>query len=212
MQKEVSFQYSARYHQLGEIDSSTKEVWFVLHGQGQLAQFFIKKFEPIQSSESCIIAPEGLNRYYLEGYSGRVGAGWMTKEDRVRDISNYLVYLDAVYNCALLDRKNIKITFLGFSQGAATVSRWAEANNNFDKLVLWAGMFPPDMNFKNASRMLAKKEVWQVIGTEDPFISNDIFEEQAWSVKRLGINPKTIKFEGGHEIDRNALLQLANPS
>jgi len=210
MQKEVDFQFSARYHQLGEIGSATKEVWFVLHGQGQLAKFFIKKFESIQSVERCIIAPEGLNRYYLEGFSGRVGAGWMTKEDRLRDISNYLNYLDSVYNSAIPKSSRLAVTFLGFSQGAATVSRWAEVNQGFDRLVLWAGMFPPDMNFNYSAKALAKKEVWQVVGSEDPYINQQNLQEQEWSVKRLGINPKTIEFKGGHDIDQMALLQLVN--
>ena len=40
-----------------------------------------------------IIAPQGLHKFYLEGTSGRVGASWMTKENREDDIKNYLVYL-----------------------------------------------------------------------------------------------------------------------
>ena len=36
------------------------------------------------------MAPEGLSRFYLEGFSGKVGATWMTREDRLNDIDNYL--------------------------------------------------------------------------------------------------------------------------
>src|SRR5690242_15478023 len=93
----LSFPFSARYFKLGEINEHTTEVWFVLHGQGQLAEFFIQKFKMLEDQNICVIAPEGLSRYYLEGYTGRVGATWMTKENRLMDINNYIQYLNAVY-------------------------------------------------------------------------------------------------------------------
>ncbi len=72
---------TARYFQNGELNQSTSEVWIVCHGYGQLANFFLRKFDLLNSNTTCIIAPEGLHRYYLEGSAGRVGASWMTKED-----------------------------------------------------------------------------------------------------------------------------------
>ena len=45
-EKKVSFNFDARYFTAGELNASTKQVWFVLHGYGQLAQFFLRKLEP----------------------------------------------------------------------------------------------------------------------------------------------------------------------
>jgi hypothetical protein len=38
------FDFKARYYKLGEINKDTVQVWFVLHGYGQLAQYFLRKF------------------------------------------------------------------------------------------------------------------------------------------------------------------------
>ena len=41
-QQELQFGFKARYYRLGNLDATTKQLWFVLHGYGQLAQFFIR--------------------------------------------------------------------------------------------------------------------------------------------------------------------------
>ena len=114
---------TARYFTLGELNESTQNVWFVLHGYGQLAQFFIRKFEVLNDGQTFIVAPEALSRFYLEGVSGRVGASWMTKEERPHEISDYIFYLNHLYDTLLEGRDVYKLTinFLGFSQGTATL-------------------------------------------------------------------------------------------
>jgi hypothetical protein len=86
-QNELGFSFKARYSRLGEINDDTEQVWFVIHGYGQLAHYFIRKFALLENKNTCIIAPEGLSRFYVNelkegGFrnSDRVGATWMTKE------------------------------------------------------------------------------------------------------------------------------------
>ena len=93
----ISFQFSARFYDNGVAVSEAVEVLFALHGQGQLGKFFIKKFEILASKKILVIVPEGLSRYYLDGSGGRVGATWMTSENRLVDIENYLSYLNQIY-------------------------------------------------------------------------------------------------------------------
>ncbi len=212
MQKKyTSFQFSARYHVLGNLSQHTRSLWFVLHGQGQLAHYFAKKFEPIVSEETCVIIPEGLSRYYLEGFTGRVGASWMTREERLTDIENYLTYLDSVYQQVLLNPlANLgSVTLLGFSQGAATASRWIMSGNvHFDRLILWAGMFPPDLDFEKGKEKLRDVEVVNVIGKNDPFINKERLNEQSDLAAKLGISAKEVQFDGGHVIDKKTLLGM----
>lgn len=75
MQKELTFQFKARYFTAGEVTQQTKHIWFVLHGYGQLADNFIRKFEVIQSPETVVIAPEGLSRFYLQDVTTRNQTG-----------------------------------------------------------------------------------------------------------------------------------------
>jgi len=116
---------TARYYTLGALSEKTRTVWFVCHGYGQLANYFLRNFKSLENEKTFIISPEGFHRYYLNGFSGRVGASWMTKEDRLNDIADYVAYLDQLYHKVFssVNRNNLKVNLLGFSQGGATATR-----------------------------------------------------------------------------------------
>jgi predicted esterase len=213
-QHEISFQFKARYFKLGEINPDTKQVLFVIHGYGQLAKYFIRKFDSLPGN-ICVIAPEGLSRFYLESFepgsgrrNDRVGATWMTKENRLMDIDNYVEYLTSIYDYELKQR-DIPVTILGFSQGSATASRWALSNQvRFKRLILWAGLFPPDMDFNNGKEILERKEVLFVYGKKDPFLTDERFKEMSSLSEKISPHAKKIEFAGEHEIDTPTLLRV----
>ena len=139
---------TARYYSLGEPGPATRQLWFVCHGYGQLAGRFLRHFEPLDDGSRVIIAPEGLSRFYLSESPAerRVGASWMTREDRLVEIEDYVRYLDAVHDHVRggMRSEPVSVHAIGFSQGAATVSRWAAlGKTHVDRLVLWGGEFPP---------------------------------------------------------------------
>ena len=214
-EKELSFAFRARYFKLEPTNGIPRQVWFVLHGYGQLAQYFIKNFQSFADRGITVIAPEALSRFYLEDVqsrarsgNNRVGATWMTRENRLVDIDNYIRFLDNVYAKETVDPA-IPVTVLGFSQGAATASRWViDGKINFDRLVLWAGIFPPDTNFETGKEILQKKKVILAYGTKDPFLNDDRFAEMKTLSQKLNITPETITFDGSHEINQPALLKL----
>ena len=215
MELSLSFNFNARYFKSGEITKKTIQVWYVLHGYGQLAKYFLKKFEVLAEKNICVIAPEALSRFYLEdlqtriqGGSNRVGATWMTRENRAMDIENYIAFLEAIYRKETANLK-IPVTILGFSQGAATASRWAlQGNIDFGRLILWAGIFPPDMDFKAGQHILQSKKVIAVFGDQDPFVTPDRLTEMKMLSDKLGIDPQVIRYEGKHDLDEATLGQL----
>ena len=97
----------------------------VLHGYGQLPEYFIRKFRPLAEAGWHVIAPEGAHRFYLQGTEGRVGASWMTKEARLDDIADQIVFLDALLGQLEEGMASGPRFLLGFSQGVATALRWA---------------------------------------------------------------------------------------
>jgi predicted esterase len=213
-ESKITFSFNARYYKLGELTAATKQVWFVLHGYGHLAQYFLKKFNALKDRNVCVIAPEGLSRFYLEQIeqggrkNNRVGATWMTSENREMDIQNYLTYLDSVYS-AEIGATKIPVTILGFSQGSATATRWALHNNiKFERLILWSGIFPPDMNFETGNKILKEKETFLVYGTNDPFLTDSRFTEMKMLTEKLDVRVKQITFDGGHDIDQATLLNF----
>lgn len=211
----IDIQYRARYYKLGSLTPSTRAVWFVLHGYGQLARFFLSKFKVLEEAGICVIAPEGLSRFYTEDLStrlqtgnNRVGATWMTREGRDTDIHNYIHYLTTIYQQEIGDA-SVPVTILGFSQGAATASRWAASGAvAFRELVLWAGVFPPDMDFAQAHAVLASRKVTLVYGDTDPFLTEARKQELQELIRKLNLTPALLSFPGGHEMDAATLRRL----
>ncbi|WP_082893415.1 alpha/beta hydrolase [Rufibacter ruber] len=200
---------TAHLHQLGTLSPATKDLWLVCHGYGQLARFFIRHFEPLPDGQTAVIAPEALSRFYLQGVGGRVGATWMTKEERLHEINDYVSYLNLVREMALQEAPNAKLHVLGFSQGAATVCRWlAQAQWPVEELVLWAGMFPEDMAMVSARQALAHTRLSYVYGLQDEFVTDEKVQEQLNRVREAGLQPEIITFQGKHEINATVLQQL----
>ncbi|SMG32862.1 Predicted esterase [Marivirga sericea] len=210
MRKTTVFQHKAVYYQSGPISSDTMEIWFVLHGYGQLPEYFLRKFKALEGRDRVIVAPGGLSRFYLEGFSGRVGSTWMTKEERLLDINNYISYLDSVADQVVpLSSSEIRITLLGFSQGSATICRWAEKLSfPFDRLILHSGAFPPDIDFSGLSEKLHAKEVYMLRGTDDEFINEERKKEQNELIRKLNVEVKQIEFQGKHDIDIQSLKAI----
>lgn len=211
---------TARYFTLGDPGAPHTEVWFVCHGYGQLAGYFIRRFQDLAGGRRLIVAPEGLSRFYLEDPEGghaqaRVGATWMTREDRLHDIADYVAYLDTVYREVLgaAAAERVRVTALGFSQGVATVTRWvARGRVKVDRLVLWGDRLPPDLDVAASSDALRKTEVVFVSGTADPYWPPEAVANAAERLREGDIPYRLVTFDGGHELDAAVLVSLANPA
>ncbi|HAD98515.1 MAG TPA: phospholipase [Cryomorphaceae bacterium] len=204
------FRKTGRYYLSGPLTRSYSLLCFVLHGYGQLASYFIRKFQLPELEKVLFVAPEGMHRFYLPENKERVGASWMTKEDRLNDIADYCCMLDQVYEEVLnkMD-KPPTIGLLAFSQGVATACRWlAHSAHPFDYMVNWAGAFPPDLDFKAALERMRKLPLYMVAGTGDEFISEERLEEHLAFLKEKGFQLQLTRFKGGHTILPDTLLEV----
>jgi predicted esterase len=210
LKKQIRFEYEAQYTVSHEPSFQEKEIWVVLHGYGQLAEFFIRKFQAFDSADRLFIAPEGTNYQYLQGFSGRVGANWMTRHERERAIANNHRFLDFLLNDLLGKfKKRPKINILGFSQGAATATRWASNwEGNIDRLVLWAGGFATDLILEDARVKFLNTEIHLVLGEKDELISPESIEIQEELIRDLGKVVHRHFFSGGHELDQELLKKI----
>jgi len=202
---------TARFCQLGSFSQMTEQVWMVCHGYGQLAPYFLKHFELVQDQRRVIVAPEGLSRFYLQGFSGRVGASWMTREERLYEIDDYIAYLDAVWNHVIEhdSSSSFEAVALGFSQGTATAIRWAAREHiQVDRLILWAGGIPPDLDDRDLER-LRNIEIVQVVGNDDPFAHEESLSRQREFFDKHDLQARLIKFHGGHELHAETLVKIA---
>jgi len=207
---------TARYYSLGEPGPATRQLWFVCHGYGQLAGRFLRHFEPLDDGSRVIIAPEGLSRFYLSESPAerRVGASWMTREDRLVEIEDYVRYLDAVHDHVRggMRSEPVSVHAIGFSQGTATVSRWAAlGKTHVDRLVLWGGEFPPDLDLTPGmvAERLRSARLTLVYGRADELITPKVVRQIGERLRASGVPYEEMPFDGGHELNETVLKQLA---
>lgn len=205
---------------MGTIDARLNEVWIVCHGHGQLAARFLARFIPIEREDRLFIAPEALSRYYLSPPlagphppHAPVGATWMTSEDRECEIEDYVGYLDQLYDeiFSVVSRGKVRLWVLGFSQGTATVARWiARGKADPDRVVMWAGLLPPELSAQNAGALARRAPMTIVLGRNDEFAKPDLVAAQEARLTELRVPHETIRFDGGHEIVPDTLRSLAD--
>jgi predicted esterase len=210
MEHHLQIKKRARYFTYGEDITKAERIWFVLHGYGQLGAYFIRNFHVLDSRKNFIVAPEGLHRFYLDGVAGRVGASWMTKEDRETDIRDYVDYLSRLYAEIVQKAGSEKeIWIFGFSQGVATAARWIVLGKpRFDKAIFWAGSFPPDLEPLATEEAFRKPEVPCVYGDSDEFINNEQIRKAQIHLEKAGLTAQWHSFPGGHKIPPEPLLDL----
>ncbi len=211
----LSVQRTARYYTLGEFSEQTTDLWFVLHGYGQLAQYFIRRFDVVQNEKTVVVAPEGLSRLYLNGEYSKIGASWITREDRDNEIQDYIAYLNKLYDTVMAGRpvgstQPLRITLFGFSQGAATVSRWLNNGHiHADRLMLWAGFFPKGICDVIDPAKLAHIETIYIYGRQDEYIeqlpsADEYIQQMQTELPTLRVVP----FEGKHVVEREVLKEV----
>jgi predicted esterase len=204
---------SARYYTLGG-EAAVRELWVVLHGFGQLARKFINDFAPAASPRRLVVAPEALSRYYTDHASRKVGATWMTSEDRLAEIADYVRYLDLLVEELRHGMANRveRLEVHGFSQGAATACRWvAMGRHQPDRLVLWGGGVPQDLDLVAHGERLSRARLTVLIGDHDEFVSEEAVADQAARLQAGGVSFDLQRFSGGHVVSPTSLAAMIGP-
>ncbi len=207
---------SARYALWGEPGPEVRQLWVVLHGYRQLAQRFGRRFAPLATSQRVVVAPEALNRFYLDdapgrhGSESRVGATWMTREDRDTEIQDYVAYLDRLHGVIAEPLpRDIRTVGLGFSQGCHTLARWAALGEvEFDTLVFWGEVLPPDLDLDAARGAFGEARILSVQGREDQHLTPELLQRQKSQMDALGRTMSTHWHPGGHRLDADVLSEV----
>jgi predicted esterase len=216
---EIVVPRTARYFTMGPTHGFPRELWVVCHGYGQLARRFLRHFETLDDGTRLIVAPEGLNRFYLDPIpkrrheaTPRIGATWMTREARDAEIADYVSFLERVLTEVRhpLTGAAPRIIVLGFSQGTATVSRWlATSAHRADQLVLWSGGIPPELDVAAWSAQLHGVPITLVSGDTDEMMTAAAVTAEAERLSAAGVAFELLRHPGGHAIDADALEELA---
>jgi predicted esterase len=201
---------SALYYTAGG-EGPLDSIWVVLHGYSMLASRFLRWFAPAAAPARLVVAPEALNRYYVEHKSRKTGTTWMTSHDRGAEIGDYVRFLDEVLTEVRATRGagDVPVQIHGFSQGAATASRWAAFGAvRPERLVLWGGGVPPDLDLSVHGAALAAASLTLVVGDRDEFVTEEMIAGQVDRLRAAGVTPGLIRFSGGHVVPWNVLSRL----
>jgi predicted esterase len=207
---------TARYALLGTAPDQATGIWFALHGYGQLVPRFIRHFAEVVPPGVCVVAPEGLSRFYVDQPAAdgrhlqRVGATWMTRENREDDIADTMLWLDTVFGeIVTMERRTVAVGVLGFSQGVATATRWVVHRGLRPRaFVAWAGSLAHDVDDAALAAALVHARVTLVRGGDDLLMSDAQAEEQRSRLARAAPDTHLLTFAGAHRLDRSVLASL----
>lgn len=217
-ERHLQVRRTARYFVAGEPGDQTTELWIALHGYGQLAEPFANVLSPLSSASRVMVAPEALNRFYLDkpakrhGPESPVGAGWMTREDRLNEIDDYVRFLDAVADEVRGDirRKDLRVVMLGYSQGVATACRWAALGRTRpDRLILWGGAIAADLPVDRGDQLWYGASVVMVAGRTDTVVPVSFMQKERRTLMARGLSVDLLEYDGGHSLHGETLRQLA---
>ncbi|HCA43327.1 MAG TPA: hypothetical protein DEP28_08755 [Bacteroidetes bacterium] len=205
----IKTEKTGRFYLSKTPDERVKNLFFLIHGYGQLASDFIKDFPFWNNDDNLLIAPEGLSKFYTKGVPG---ASWMTKEDRENEINDYLNFLDGVM--ALVNDKlpfpPERINILGFSQGVHTAVRYViHTYLKIDNLILCSSDFPKDADFGKLKKKVDEgMKLFYIYGTKDKAIRLENFENSEELLREKEIKFERVIFDGGHITDEITLISL----
>ena len=212
VKKSINVNKKARYYQIGTASKSISKIFIVLHGYAMLSEFFIQKFKNLDDGNTLIIAPEALNRFYIDSNYGRVGASWMTKEERESDIEENIEYLNSLIKtvCDEIGHYNFKMNILGFSQGGATACRWIFSSKmKVDNLILWAGDIPKDTMIEENKSKWNSFNTHIVMGKQDHLINDKMKAKFLKLILDYKLDYKLTEYQGDHRIFPDIMLKLA---
>lgn len=213
IKKHIITTKTSRYYTLGKPGESLTNIWFVFHGYGQLSKEFLELFKGIANDKILLVAPEAMNKFYLKGFTGKIGATWMTKEDRENEINDYVTMIDKIYQKILesLELSRIKITVFGFSQGGHTAVRWlSKKQPSVNNLILWGSGIPRDVNYKSMFNYWNGINIKILFGNNDQFISKEKLDDELTYINTQKINYELVKYSGIHKVDPVNLQNIFN--
>lgn len=184
---------TARYYCLGEPGPTIRHVWFCLHGEGQPVAEFAAQLRNLDTPERLLILPEALSRYSLPpGPDGalRTGAAWFAPPDLLPDLADLTTYLDALAETILAAcPPHTPVTVLGYGHGAAAACRWLASNRvAYDRLILYAAVFPPEIDRRATLVALPDRPVSVVATTVDTYTPEALGEGLVQDLLDVGLS------------------------
>jgi predicted esterase len=168
------------------------------HGYAEPASLHLARLRAIPGGELwTAVSIQGLHRFY-QRRTGEVVASWMTSQDRELAIADNRAYVASAieaewhaHGCAH------GVLFAGFSQGVAMAFRAVSAiAQPVLGVVAVGGDVPPELD---SATLRAVGHVLLMRGVDDPFYSQDKWQQDQHRLRDAGVEVAAVEFDGGHE-------------
>ena len=200
---------SARWFHIGESPQTSNEIIVVLHGYGQHPSYMLNSLQSLEAPGRCICAPEGLSKFYIRGTNGRVGASWMTRDNRQQEITDQIAYL-TFWLKSLEILETTPITLIGFSQGVATAARWIAHGAKIDTLIFTSGQLPPEWVTSPPNLGDRLKKIHIIRPKNDEYYTQDAFKVDVNILNQFGLHINRHEPEGTHTLNPKLLGEILN--
>jgi len=168
------------------------------HGYGQHAKRMLAELERIEGMESWnVLSIQALHPFY-DPDSRRVGASWMTRQDREVAIADNLAYVrDVVGKVKSQIGEGGPLVYLGFSQGAAMAHRSAVlAGIPCQGVIAVVGDVPPELGEHDLSQV---PPVLIACGSRDAWYDEFKLRADVKLLRDKGVEVDPFRFDGSHE-------------
>ena len=166
------------------------------HGYGQNAERLLQELRGIPGTAGwTLVAVQALHRFYNTKTQEVVGS-WMTSLDREQAIEDNLAYVARVVAELRNDRRDRKLVFAGFSQGAAMAWRAAAHCKPCRGLIVLGGDLPRDVVEAPA---LDLPPILIGRGERDTLYTAPQLAKDLATLEALCLRAEVIRFDGGHE-------------
>lgn len=165
---------TAHYYSLGEPGPAIGHLWVCLHGHHQPVAGLAAQLVHLDTPERLLILPEALSRHAQPETSGRATDAlgvWFAPHSVEYDFADVTTYLDGLTD-ATLKRcpAGTPVTVLGYGHGAAAAVGWlAENHLPYERLILYAAVFPPEIDRRALFAALSPRPIVVVSTTTDSF-------------------------------------------
>lgn len=172
----------------------------VLHGWGQNAPSFLRRFAALKKSNVVVVAPQAPHQFYLDMETKKVGFSWLTAYDRRTAMQDITAMLDTVLSAVKQEfDMEVEPFLLGFSQGVSIAYRYAILGANpVSGVIACGGDLPPDVAAALPSR--TPVPVLLIHGKRDGIVPVSKCEAAAAGLSALGWNHESRIFDGDHDI------------
>lgn len=205
----IEIKRSARWFHIGEYPKNSSEIIIVLHGYGQHPSYMLNSLESLKAPGRCVCAPEGLSKFYIRGTNGRVGASWMTSDDRNQEIKDHIAFLTFWFK-SLEIPQSTPVTLIGFSQGVATAARWIAQGAKMNTLIFSSGKLPPEWIDSPPNFSDRLKDIHIIRPLNDEYYTQDSFKLDLNALNQLDLNVYPHEPEGTHKLNSTLLGDILN--